>query len=108
MLRKKQENIIINGGVQFTQKKRKKEKKIVGSFGAMHYYLRCGTVRLCYFAGSFDVVFAVYTVWWTPLLLLMQQLDEGPTPVCWLRDESIQNGGHSYQLLDLFGIPRRL
>ena len=33
-----------------------------GAVCAVHHYLRCGTVRLCYFAGSFDVIFAVYTV----------------------------------------------
>ena len=38
----------------------------------------------------------------------MQQLEEGPTPVGRPRDESIQSGSHSCQLLDLFGILRRL
>ena len=27
----------------------------------------CGVVRLCYFAGGFGAVCAVYAVWWTPL-----------------------------------------
>ena len=26
--------------------------------GVMHYYLRCGAVRLCHFAGSFGAVYA--------------------------------------------------
>ena len=29
-------------GYNLPKKKERKEKKIVGSFGAMHYYLRCG------------------------------------------------------------------
>ena len=28
--------------------------------GAMHYYLRCGAVRLCHFVGSFDAVYAAW------------------------------------------------
>ena len=39
---------------------------------------------------------------------LMQQQEEGPTPVPWSRNELIQSGSHSYQFLDLFGTPRRL
>ena len=38
----------------------------------------------------------------------MQQLEEGTTPVRWPRNESIQSGSHSCQLLDLFGIPKWL
>ena len=30
--------------------------------GAVHYYLTCGAVRLCYFAGGFGAVFAVCAV----------------------------------------------
>ena len=39
---------------------------------------------------------------------LVQKLEKWPTSICGLRDESVQDCGHSNKLLHFFGILRRL
>ena len=39
-----------------------KTANCIASCSVVHYYLLCGAMRLCHFAGGFDAIFAVCEV----------------------------------------------